>query len=191
MAKASVSQRNYPMTINTKGANGTKVTLRLMTRADAEKSVQFALALPEEDLMFLTIDIADASDMAQYVQAVESGHALTVLAEAEGRFVGYGSLNVSRPHWTRHLGEMRLLIHPDFRGKGLGRVLANEVFQAAQAKGLRKLIARMAVSQRGAQKVFEKLGFSAEAMLNDFVMDRHGRTHDLIVMTYDVTGLTE
>ncbi|NOT62061.1 MAG: GNAT family N-acetyltransferase [Acidobacteria bacterium] len=188
MAKASVSPRNYPMTVN---ANGTKVTLRLMTRADAEKSVQFARALPEEDLMFLTIDITDANDMAQYVQAVESGHALTVLAEVDGRFVGYGSLNVSRPHWTRHLGEMRLLIHPDFRGKGLGRVLANEVFQAAQEKGLRKLIARMAVSQRGAQSVFEKLGFTAEAMLNDFVMDRHGLTHDLIVMTYDVTGLTE
>ena len=188
MAKASVSQRNYPMTVN---LNGTKVTLRLMNRGDLENSVHFARALPEEDLMFLTIDITDANDMAQYVQAVESGHALTVLAEADGRFVGYGSLNVSRPHWTRHLGEMRLLIHPDFRGKGLGRVLANEVFQAAQVKGLRKLIARMAVSQRGAQKVFEKLGFTAEAMLNDFVMDRHGRTHDLIVMTYDVTGLTE
>ena len=188
MATASASPRTYPLTVN---ANGTKVTLRLMTRADAESSVLFARTLPEEDLMFLTIDITDSNEMAQYVQAVESGYAVTVLAEVNGRFIGYGSLQVSRPHWTRHLGEMRLLLHPDFRGHGLGRILANEIFRAAEAKGLRKLIARMATSQRGAQKVFEKLGFTAEAMLNDFVMDRHGRTHDLIVMTYDMTGLTE
>ena len=32
---------------------------------------------------------------------------------------------------------------------------------------------------------------AAEALLTDYVMDRNGRTHDLIVMSYDVTGLTE
>jgi hypothetical protein len=39
--------------------------------------------------------------------------------------------------------------------------------------------------------VFEKLCFRAEALLTDYVMDRNGRTHDLIVMSHDVTGLTE
>jgi hypothetical protein len=38
---------------------------------------------------------------------------------------------------------------------------------------------------------FDKLGFETEALLADFVMDRQGRTHDLIVMSYDVTGLNE
>jgi hypothetical protein len=27
--------------------------------------------------------------------------------------------------------------------------------------------------------------------LGDYVIDREGRTHDLIVMSHDVTGLTE
>ncbi|MFN0087018.1 MAG: N-acetyltransferase family protein [Blastocatellia bacterium] len=182
------SQRAYPWKAN---VNGTQVTLRLMGRADLERSVRFSRDLPEEDLMFLTVDITDPAEMEQYLGAVEAGKAVTVLAEVDGRFVGYGSLTCSQPHWTRHLGEIRLLVGRDFRGKGLGGILAREVFQIAKEKGLRKLVARMAVEQKGAQQVFEHLGFAAEALLTDFVMDRAGRTHDLVVMTHDVTGLTE
>lgn len=188
MSTGSASKRAYPWTTS---LNGTEVTLRLMQRGDLEKALSFARELPHEDLMFLTVDITDPAAMEQYYHAVEQGQAVTVLAEAGGRFVGYGSLEISRPRWTQHLGEIRLLVGRELRGKGLGRLLASEVFQLAQEKGLRKIIARMAVEQKGAQQVFEKLGFRAEALLTDFVMDRNGVTHDLIVMTHDVTGLTE
>jgi L-amino acid N-acyltransferase YncA len=184
MAKHS----SYPWTTT---LNGTTVTLRLMTRADLEKSVQFARELPEEDLMFLTVDITDIAAMEPYVRAIEANQAWSVLAEVNGRFVGYGSLAKSQPSWTRHLGEIRLLVGREMRGKGLGSLLAKEVCQLASEQGLQKLVARMAVEQKGAAQLFERLGFRAEALLNDFVMDRHGRTHDLIVMTYDVTGLNE
>ena len=48
----------------------------------------------------------------------------------------------------------------------------------------------MASEQKGAIQVFEKLGFTAEALLADYVIDRKNRTHDLIAMSYDLTGLT-
>jgi len=38
---------------------------------------------------------------------------------------------------------------------------------------------------------FERLGFKPEALLQDYVIDHGGRTRDLVLMTYDVTGLTE
>lgn len=188
MSTGPAGKRSYPWTTN---LNGTKVTFRLMQRGDLENSLRFSRDVPEEDLMFLTVDITDPGEMEQYVRAVEAGKAVSVLAEVEGRFVGYGSLACSQPFWTRHLGEIRLLVGREMRGKGLGRILAGEVVRIAQEKGLRKIIARMAVEQKGAQQVFEKLGFETEALLADFVMDRNGRTHDLIVMTHDVTGLTE
>ena len=83
------------------------------------------------------------------------------------------------------------MIAPEYRGRGLGHILANEIFAVAEQRGLQKIVARMAADQRGAVQVFEGLGFSAEALLADYVMDREGQTHDLIVMSYDVTGLTE
>lgn len=181
-------KRAYPWTTNVAGQ---PVTLRLMSRGDLEKSIKFANDLPEEDLLFLTIDITDRAAMEQYVYAVENNRALSVLAEVDGRFIGYGSLTYNQLHWTRHLGEIRLLIAPEMRGKGLGKILVNEVFTIAQELGLQKVIAQMAAEQRGAAQVFERLGFRAEALLADFVMDREGRTHDLIVMAYDMNGLTD
>ena len=61
----------------------------------------------------------------------------------------------------------------------------------ARALGLRKLMAQMTSDQKGAIATFERLGFQMEALLQDFVIDRSDRTRDLIVMAYDVTGLTE
>ena len=93
--------------------------------------------------------------------------------------------------WSRHLGEIILLLAPETRGKGLGNILAGEIFVKAEELKLQKVVARMAAEQKGAIQVFEKLGFVAEALLADYVIDRKNRTHDLIAMSYDLTGLTE
>lgn len=82
------------------------------------------------------------------------------------------------------------LISLAYRSGGLGHLLANEVFSIGQEMGLQKIIARMPADQKGALRIFERLGFRAEALLGDFVIDCEGRTHDLIVMSHDVTGLT-
>jgi hypothetical protein len=38
--------------------------------------------------------------------------------------------------------------------------------------------------------MFERLGFTAEALLADWVIYRSGKTRDLVVMSHDVTALT-
>ncbi len=39
-----------------------------------------------------------------------------------------------------------------------------------------------------AQDLFHHLGFIPEAMLHDWVIDGHGRTHDLLMMAREVDG---
>jgi RimJ/RimL family protein N-acetyltransferase len=65
------------------------------------------------------------------------------------------------------------------------------VVALATELGLRKIVAQMTVDQKGAIATFERLGFRAEALLSDFVIDREGRMRDLMIMAYDVDGLTE
>src|SRR5262249_40377974 len=122
--------------------------------------------------------------------SIAHGHIQTLFAEVDGRVIGHGTLAHNDLLWTRHLGEIQLLVDPAYRGIGLGHLLANEVFALAGQLALRKVVARMASDQRGALQVFERLGFYAEALLADYVMDREGRTHDLLVMSSDVTSLT-
>ncbi len=58
-------------------------------------------------------------------------------------------------------------------------------------RNLRKLSAQMTLDQAGARATFERLGFRPEALLTDWVMDAKGRTRDLLVMAYDLDGLTD
>jgi len=188
MSKAFTPKRSYPWTTT---VNGKKIVFRLLGPADRDLALHFAQALPQNDLLFLTFDITNPAALDLWIRSIENNQAITVIAEVDERFVGYGSLNYNQLQWTRHLGEIRLMVGSDQRGRGLGKLLVNEVFVIAQELGLKKLEARMASEQRGAVQVFEHLGFKAEALLHDHVVDREGKTHDLIIMSYDVTGFTE
>ena len=186
MSKAATpKQRIYPYQLN---LNGKQLTLRLMTAKDRDSFLAFAQSLPEDDLLFLSLDITKPEAVDQLLRSIEAGRTVTILAEVEGKVAGHGSLTHNRLLWTRHLGEIQLLISPAIRGLGVGLILANELFAKAKEKGLQKIIARMATGQGGAIQVFERLGFKPEALLADYVMARDGQTYDLIVMSYDVTG---
>jgi len=179
----------YPRAVTL--SSGSAIQLRLMTPADADRIVAFARALPADDLLFLRTDITDPGVVAQWVRNLGAGRTITVLAEADGDLAGYASLHYSEINWQRHLGEIRLQAGARFRSQGLGRALAGEIFGIARGLKLRKLVAQMTTDQRGAVATFERLGFRPEALLQDFVMDRAGRTRDLMVMAYDVEGLTD
>ena len=181
-------QRDYPRTIALD--NNTAVSLRLMTAADADRIVTFARNLPADDLLFLRMDITNPDVVAQWVQNLAAGRTVTIIAEANSAMAGYASLHHPEVTWQRHLGEIRIQVGQHYRSQGLGRILAAEIFAIARDLGLRKLMAQMTSDQKGAIATFKRLGFQMEALLQDFVIDRSERTRDLIVMAYDVTGLT-
>lgn len=185
MAKESAVKRKYPWT---KKIDGEPYTFRLMTPKDKSAMLEFARSLPADDLLFLAIDITEERAVDDWIRRLNEEILHTILVEKNGKLVGHGSLLHEEQVWTRHLGGMILLLAPDVRGRGLGHILASELFGYANDLGLRKIMARMASSQRGAIQVFEKLGFKMEALLSDCVIDRDDRTHDLIIMSHDVTG---
>lgn len=84
------------------------------------------------------------------------------------------------------MGELRVLIAPDVRDTGIGRVLIQESFLLAISRDLEKLTAQMTTDQKGAIAVFQDLGFIAEALLRDQVKDNKGETHDIVVLSHNV-----
>lgn len=167
------------------------VTLRLMDPSDRGGILAFARNLPPDDLLFLRLDITSSEGVDEWVRNIQQGRTITVLAEHEGRVVGYASVHRNEVLWNRHLGEIRVNVAPEFRRQGLGRRLTDEVFAIAREIGLRKLTAQMTPDQKGARATFERLGFRPEALLADFVVDREGKTRDLLIMSHDVAGFTD
>ncbi|MEM1180344.1 MAG: GNAT family N-acetyltransferase [Acidobacteriota bacterium] len=162
------------------------VTFRPMTPADKDAILHFARALPEDDLHFLRTDITRDDVVNAWLREIEAGHTTTLIAEVESRIAGYCSLHHSESLWTRHLGEILLLVAADFRRGGLGGHLARQILELAKNASLQKLVAQMMSTQRDAQQLFHHLGFIPEAMLHDWVIDRSGRTHNLIMMSREV-----
>ncbi|MCK9520701.1 MAG: GNAT family N-acetyltransferase [Dehalococcoidia bacterium] len=177
-------QPHYPRTVYT--PDGAEFQFRLMGRGDRDEVLAFARALPEDDLLFLPTDITQAPAIDEWIANIDAGRTLTLLAREGETLAGYVSIVFDATEWMRHLGEIQLLTGRDFRGRGLGRVLALEVYRLARQLGLRRLSAHMSLDQAGARATFERLGFRAEALLTDWVMDAEGETRDLLIMAYDL-----
>ena len=171
--------------------DGTDVQLKSMSEEDQQPLLEFARSLPEEDLLFLSMDITKANVVERWLKQVQRGATTSLLAYAGARLVGYSNVHRNPTPWMRRVGEIRVNVAPDFRSRGLGRLLIHRGFDMARDMQLKKMIAQMTSDQRGAQGVFRKLGFVPEAILADFVVDRNDVTRDLVMMTHDVDGHTD
>lgn len=163
-----------------------KMTLRRLERTDREALLKFTSALAEHDLLFLRIDISNPDVIDAWLDNVDLERVVTIIAEREGRIFGYGSLHMANAQWSQHVGELRVLIAEEMRGKGLGRALTEAIFAQALERGIEKMVAQMTIDQKGAIATFEELGFKPEALLRDHVKDRNGEKHDLLVYSHDV-----
>lgn len=177
---------DYPKTVTLPG--GPQVQIRPMTMADRDAVLGFARALPQEDLLFLRVDLTEPAVVDEWIRNAAAGNSVTLLAVDEGGLIGYATVHRNAAPWTRRVGEIRVNVSPHYRGKGLGRVLAAQIFDVARGLGLAKLVANMTADQHGAQSAFRRLGFVPEAVLADYVEDRRGRLRDLVIMTYDIVG---
>lgn len=175
--------RDYPWSLQ---IGDLEIEFRKMVAKDLERMLTFTRSLPERDLLFLRLDITKSSVVEEWITNIENHRTLTILAEERGEIIGYCSLHRTDILWTRHLGEIRLLVGSSYRGKGIGRHLLEQVVPFAEAHGLQKLAVQMMSTQRDAQTLFHNLGFIPEALLHDWAIDRQGRTHDLIVMSREV-----
>ncbi len=172
-------------------SDGRSLELRLMTAADRDRVLAFARGLPEDDLLFLRVDLTQPDVVDEWIRAIASELTLSLVAVDDGRLAGYASVHRNAARWTRRVGEIRVNVGPAYRSLGLGRNLTAQIVDVARALGLRKLSAHMTTDQAGARSAFKRLGFTPEAVLADYVEDRSGAPRDLLIMSYDLEGLSD
>jgi L-amino acid N-acyltransferase YncA len=160
----------------------TAVLIRPMTRDDLEESHAFFRALPEEERAYLRRDVTALDVVQQRLREMDEGRVKRLVAVVDGSIVADGALEIAPYGWERHVGELRLIVAPHYQGKGLGMLMAQALYDLASGAGVEELIVKMMPCQKAAVNIFRKLGFRQEAVLHDYVRDRHGAKQDLIVM---------
>ncbi len=175
---------HYPMNLKLGGRN---IELQMMSAQDRDAIIAFVRSLPATDLLFLLVDLTQQAAIDEWIEQLEAGYSTAIVAYANRRLLGYASVHREpQAHWTRRVGEIRVNIASDCRGIGLGKALVGHIFELANSMSLRKLVAHMTVDQPGARVSFERFGFVQEALLTNYVEDRQGNPHDLIIMSCDV-----
>jgi L-amino acid N-acyltransferase YncA len=179
----------YPKTITL--ADGAKVEIRLMSAADRDAVLAFSKALPQEDLLFLRVDLTQPHVVDEWLRNLKTGHSTSLVAYDSDGLIGYATVHRNPAPWTRRVGELRVNVSQAYRTRGLGKNMTSEIFDVARAIGVKKLMANMTLDQKGAQAAFRRLGFIQEALLADYVEDRNGTPRDLVIMSYDIDGLSD
>lgn len=181
MAKAPATARTFPWSDM---IGDHEITFSLMGESDREALLRFSKSLPESEIVFLRMDISQPEIVDLWIQNIEKGFTATVLAYEGEDIVGYGSLHYNKMLWTRHLGEIRILVREDYRETGeLEHRLASEIFGLGKELGLHRITAQIPATQPRVKASYERLGFQPEALLSDWLMSSDGSTHDLLVLS--------
>ena len=95
--------------------------IRPIEAGDRPALSRFFERIPESDRTFLKEDVGDPRVLEDWVQP---GAGRTIAVE-DGEVVGSVAV-VPLVGWSSHVGEVRLVVDPDHRGRGIGRRLARQ-----------------------------------------------------------------
>jgi ribosomal protein S18 acetylase RimI-like enzyme len=139
--------------------------------------------VPEGDRTFFKEDVLDTEVVAAWAHDRHGRRMIAI--DDDGSVVAYAAV-IPGVGWSSHVGELRLVVDPACRRRGLGTMLAQRGMLEAFRLGLHKLSVEVVTDQAAAILLFQALGFAGEAILRDQVRDRDGQLHDLIVLAHVV-----
>lgn len=118
----------------------------------------------------------------RWLAAHESPRHPIVVADADGVVVGWASLSP----WSQRCAyaraaEVSVYVHRDWRGRGLGRGLLEQLVDRGRAAGLGVLLARVVAESAGSLALHEALGFERIGTMRR-VGEKFGRVLDVDLM---------
>jgi GNAT superfamily N-acetyltransferase len=172
--------QQFPKTVKLKDAS--KATVRPLRRDDEKDLHQLFLGIPEPERMFIKHRVQDVAVIRDWCQNIDYGRNLPLVALLAGKIAGVATLHQQLGGWKRHIGRVSVLVDPNFRGRGLAKLLVNEILDIARSAGLERVEAEFIGEQETAAKMFAMLGFNQLLRLDSYVKDMQAISHDYILM---------
>jgi len=169
--------------------DGTLVVIRPMTRNDADRSFAFFESLSPEDKAYLRRDVSQKEVVVERIRAMRSGNVKRVVALVDDRIVADAALELEPLAWKKHVAELRLIVASGYQRKGLGMLMARELYSIATEAEVEEIAVHMMRPQIAARSIFRKLGFHEETVLPDYVKDLEGHKQDMILMRCNLQAL--
>ncbi len=155
----------FPKTVKLK--DGAALTVRPLLPTDEKHFHLFFCGVPENERLLFKHRVTDPGVIREWCQRIDYGKILPLLAVQNDKIIADASLHQQLGGWKRHIGRISVVVHPEHRGKGIARILVNELIDIARDAGLEKLEAEFMGEQERALHVFAELGFAKLLSLPD------------------------
>jgi ribosomal protein S18 acetylase RimI-like enzyme len=155
--------------------------IRPLEPRDEEAVKRFLQRVPEGDRTFFKEDVSDPEVVAVWSRP-GAGRSIAV----DGDTVLGSVALVPLTGWSSHVAELRVVVDPDHRGRGVGRALTRHAVLEALDLGVKKIVVEVVADQAPAIAMFQALGFDPEALLKDHVRDQAGELRDLMILAHTV-----
>jgi L-amino acid N-acyltransferase YncA len=166
--------------------DGTELTVRELALDDLESLMKFYVSLPKNDRKYLRIDVTDKDLVKNRILDAVNKKDIRLVITDGNQIIASGTLEFSREDWRKNQGELRLIVARKFQRRGVGLMLARELYHQAAENGVKKLVVKMMKPQTSAQNMVRKLGFHKKRTIPDYVTDQFGKLQDLVIMTCDM-----
>lgn len=135
-------------------------------------------------IMPFSIEDAGAFWERKVLPGLESGTRLLLAASCEGRIAGSVQLDCDTPPNQPHRGDVsKLLVHPDFRRRGLARALMGELERLAAKRG-RSLLTLDTRSGDAAEPLYSSLGYVTVGRIPGYCLDPFENRLDATTIMY-------
>ena len=163
--------------------DGNQVTIRPLRPDDSAALHQFFLRVPEEDRFYLNNDVTAPEVIREFTGNISMDVAIPLVAVSGDRIIADSTLHRSRRASRRHVGELRIVVDTEYRGRGLGARLIDELIQLGVDLGLERLAFEL-VDRREmpAIQAAKAAGFEQVAVLEGRVRDMYGIMQDLVIL---------
>ncbi len=171
----------YPKTLML--ADQTQVLLRPVEENDTRKLLEFFRKIPEEERYYLKENVASPDVVQGWTSGLDFGRVIPIVALSGDKIVADATLHRSRAMARRHVGELRIVVDPDYRQVGLGRRLLRELLDIAAS--LELCTVTFELVDHGEERAIaaaKSLGFQVCATLQDRIRDFRGDHRDLVLL---------
>ena len=150
-------------------------TVRTAVPADGREMAELFAAVAEERTGIATEPPVDVEERAVQFARTTAG---SVVAVADGRLVGILHVEASR----HGFGVIGMLVHRDWRGRGVGSALLREAISRAREAGLHKLCLEVFAHNTAAIALYRRCGFAEEGRRAGQYRRASGELWDSIIM---------
>ena len=148
--------------------------------ADHRRAAEaFAARIPHGDRAFIDRSLLSQVSVAGWTRRSTARRTGAFL---DGEMVAIMTVD-QQTGWMSKVGELRLVVLPEVRGRGLATELANRAVDVARDMELSKLYVEVLAQLDPVIDMFVGLGFEREAVLRDHVVDGEGRPGSLCILS--------